>query len=221
MYTDNEINALSNVYESLKGLNNAQVKRIIDWVTGKFDLDKHPELKAVEREVGPSPGPAPAPVESAEAAVKPVKKGRGRPPAKAKPTAAEKQPQTAALGMTVFEKYDTFEDLFFASNAKTITAKILLAAAYFQERKNIKEFGSSDLNAMMKKIGQVVQNISASINVLLMKEPPLLIQAGKSGAKKHARRAYSVTEEGLRIARNYINDQETRDTVHHSVLSST
>jgi len=204
MYPDNEINALSNVYESLKGLNNAQVKRIIEWVTSKFALDKHPDLKAVVREVGPSPEPTP--VESAEAAVKPVKKGRGRPPAKAKLTAEEEQPQTTALGIPVFMQYDTFEDLFFASNAKTITAKILLAAAYLQEKKNIKEFGSSDLSAMMKKIGQVVQNISASINVLLMKKPPLLMQAGKSGAKKHARRAYSVTEEGLRIARNYIND---------------
>jgi len=40
----------------------------------------------------------------------------------------------------------------------------------------------------------------------LMKKPPLLKQAGKPGAHKHARRAYCVTEEGLRIARNYIND---------------
>ena len=132
MYPDNEINALSKVYESLKGLNNAQVKRIIDWVTSKFALDKHPDLKAVEREVGPSPEPGPAPVVSAEAAVKPVKKRRGRPPAKAKFTAAAEQPHTAALGIPVFMQYDTFEDLFFASNAKTITATILLAAAYLQ-----------------------------------------------------------------------------------------
>lgn len=201
MYHDNEINALSKVYESLKGLNKTQVKRIIDWITSKFALDKQPDLKAVEREVGPSP----APVESAEAAEKPVKKRRGRPPAKAKLTAEEEQPQTAEPVMTVFDKYDTFEDLFWASNAKTITAKILLAAAYLQEKKKIKEFGSSDLNAMMKKIGQVVQNISASINVLLMKKPPLLMQAGKSWARKHARRVYCATEEGLRIARNYIN----------------
>lgn len=202
MYPDNEINALSKVYESLKELNNDQVKRIIDWVTSKFNLDKHPDLKAVEREVGPSP----AQVESDEAAVKPVIKRRGRPPAETKLTTGEEQPGTEALGIPVFMRYDTFEDLFFASDAKTITAKILLAAAYLQEKKNIKEFGSSDLNAMMKKIGQVVQNISASINILLVKKPPLLMQAGKSEVKKHARRAYCVTEEGLRIARNYVND---------------
>jgi hypothetical protein len=204
MLPDDEINALSKVYESLKGLNKAQVKRIIDWVTGKFALDKHPDLKAVEREVGPSAEAAPT--VSAEGAVEPVKKRRGRPPTKAKLKTGEGQPETTALGIPEFVKHDTFEDLFFSSNAKTITAKILLAAAYLQEKKNIKEFGSSDLNAMMKKIGQAVQNISASVNVLLMKKPPLLKQAGKPGSHKHARRAYCVTEEGLRIARNYIND---------------
>ena len=204
MYPDDEINALSKVYESLKGLNKAQVKRVIDWVTSKFALDKHPDLKVIERKVEPIPEPAS--VESAEAMVKPEKKRRGRPPAKVTLRTAEEQPQTRVPEITVFDKYDTFEDLFFSSDARTITAKILLAAAYLQEKKKIKEFGSSDLNAMMKKIGQVVQNISASINVLLMKKPPLLIQTRKSEAKKHARRAYRVTEEGLRIARNYVND---------------
>jgi len=204
MLPDDEINALSKVYESLKGLNDAQRKRIINWIASKFALDKQPGLKAAEREVGSSAEPVPT--GAAEAAVIPVKKRRGRPPAKARFITGEEQPGTAAPGISVFAKYDSFEDLFYSSNAKTITAKILLAAAYLQEKKNIKEFGSSDINAMMKKIGQVVQNISASINILLTKKPPLLRQAGKAGAKKHARRAYCVTEEGLRIARNYIND---------------
>lgn len=204
MYPDYEINALSKVYESLKGLNKVQVKRIIDWITSKFALDEHPNLEVVERKVEPSAEPAP--MDSAGAVVKPVEKERDRLPAKVKLTTAEEQLQTAMPETAVFDKYDTFEDLFFSSDARTITAKILLAAAYLQEKKKIKEFCSSDLNAMMKKIGQVVQNISASINVLLMKKPPLLIQAGKSDAKKHARRVYLVTEEGLRIARNYVND---------------
>jgi hypothetical protein len=209
MYQDREINALSNVCEALKGLNNAQVKRILDWVTGKFDLEKQPDLRAVDRVVAPSPQPEPAatPVETAGSVVKPLKKRRGRPPAKAKPTVEKPIPQpVGAEGITGFIKYDRFEDLFFSSNAKTITAKILLASAYLQEKKYIKEFGSSDIKSLMKKIGQVVKNISASINVLLDKKPPLLIQTGKSGTGPKARRTYSVTEDGLRIARNYINE---------------
>jgi hypothetical protein len=42
MHPDIEINALSEVYEALKVLNHAQIKRILDWVTGKFDLDNQP-----------------------------------------------------------------------------------------------------------------------------------------------------------------------------------
>ena len=204
MSQDNEIDALSKVYDSLTGLNNAQVKRVINWIASKFELDKYPGLKAVEREVGSSLERGPAPPESAEATVMPGKKRRGRLPAKAKLTAEAEEPQTEAVGSPDFMKYETFAELFFASNARTITAKILLAAAYLQEKKNIKEFGSSDINAMLKKIGQVVQNISASINVLLLKKPPLLIQAKKPGSHKHARRAYNVTDAGLNIARNYI-----------------
>ena len=200
MYPDHEIDALSNVYEALKGLNHAQVKRIVDWVASKFGLDKKPGLEAAEREAALSPQPSPPP------AVEPVKKRRGRPPAKEKPVDEEKQPRQETGGIKGFMKYDTFQDLFFSSNAKTITSKILLASAYLQEKKNIKEFVSSDINSLMKKIGQDVSNISASINVLLDKQPPLLIQTGKLGASKQARRTYAVTEEGLRIARNYINE---------------
>ena len=208
MIDDPEINALANVYETLKGLNNAQIKRIMDWVTSKFDLDKQPGLKASEREVGPSlePAPLPVPGEAAEPTVTPVKKRRGRKPGQKKLLVEEIQPRPFAEGRTGFMKHDTFEDLFFSSNAKTITAKILLAAAYLQEKKKIKEFGSSDINTLLKKIRLRVPNISASINNLMQKKPPLLIQTGKLGDSKQARRTYSVTEEGLRIARNYIND---------------
>ena len=201
MYPDHEINALNNVYEALKGLNNSQILRIIDWVIDKFSLDKHPDSIAAA-------GEAALPrVEAAAPAVEPVKKRRGRRPGKMKAEVEKPLPQPAeAAGITGLMKYDTFQDLCFSSSAKTVTARILLAAAYLHENKNIKEFGSSDVNALMKKIGHAVPNISAAINNLLDKNPPLLVQTGKAGAKKHARRNYSVTEEGLRIARNYINE---------------
>jgi hypothetical protein len=201
MYPDQEINALNDVYEALKGLDNSQIKRIIDWVTDKFALDKHPDLKVMEGEA------APQPVEAAAPAAAPVKKRRGRGPTKMKAEVETPLPQPAeAVEITGLMKYDTFQDLCFSSNAKTVTAKILLAAAYLNENKNIKEFGSSDVNALMKKIGHGVPNISAAINNLMDKNPPLLVQTGKPGTRKHARRTYSVTEEGLRIARNYINE---------------
>jgi hypothetical protein len=203
MYHDPEINALSNVFEVLKVLNNAQIKRIIDWVTSKFELDKKPVLKAVEREVAPSSEPAP--VKAAEPAVVPVKKRRGRKPKKAPPMVEETQPQPAASGIKGFMKYDTFEDLLISSNAKTNTAKILLAASYLQEKKIIKEFGSYDISTLFKKIGEEVSQPSSALNNLMSKKPPLLLQTGTQGTGLKSRRKFRVTEEGLRIARNYIS----------------
>ena len=87
MHPDNEINALNDVYETLKGLDNEQIKRILVWVEDKFDLENQPYLKADERESAPVTV-ASAPVEASEPAAAPVKKRRGRRPGKAK-TAAE------------------------------------------------------------------------------------------------------------------------------------
>jgi hypothetical protein len=226
MYHDNEINALNNIYEVLKGLNNAQIKRILDWITSKFALDKHLDLKAVEEEASPPPGPGPLPVsptiETAEPAVEPVKrkrgrdpgkvkttekplnKKRGRGPAKAKPIADEPVPQPAAApGITGFIKYDNFEELLLFSNANSNTAKVLLAAVFLQEKKNFTEFGSYDISTLFKSIGEEVNQPSSSLNNLMSKNPPLLLQTGTQGPGLKARRTFRVTEEGFRTAGNY------------------
>jgi hypothetical protein len=209
MYNDNEINVLSNVYEAIKGLNKAQIRRILEWVTSKFELEKHPDLKAVEREGEPKfrQEPAPTPVEVVESSVKPLKKRRGRRPTKSKPVVEKPVPQPAAApGITGFIKYDNFEDLLLFSKANTNTAKILLAAAYLQEKSNLKELGSYDISTLFKKIGEEVNQPSSAINNLMSKKPPLLLQTGTQGTGLKSRRKFRVTEEGLRIARNYINE---------------
>jgi hypothetical protein len=229
MSPDKEINALSNVYEALKGLNNAQIKRILDWITGKFELDKQPGLKSVETEASSPPGPGPLPepshLETAAPSEEPVKKRRGRRPGKSKTTAVpqkkrrgrrpaqvkpvEEQPgpkPADAPVITGFIKYDNFEELLLFSTANTNTSKILLAAVYLQENKNFKEFGSYDISALFKEIGEEVSQPSSSLNNLMSKKPPLLFQTGTQGPGLKARRKFRVTEEGLRIARNYIKE---------------
>lgn len=203
MSIDPEINALHNVYEALKGLNTPQIKRIIDWVTSKFHLNE--EGREVQPEV--IEAAEPVMVEPVEPPVEPVKKRRGRKPRKVKSTVEKPTGKLAvATGIKHFMKYDTFEDLLFSSTVRTITAKILLAAAYLQEKKNYKELSSYDISSSLKKIGEEVNNPSAAINSLMTKKPPLMLQTGKQGDSSRSRRKFRVTEEGLRIARNYINE---------------
>ena len=196
MNQDPEIDALSRVYDTLTGFNNAQIKRTIDWVISKFGLsEEKPPVKVSEHQV------APPPVEPTEPVRELVKKRRGRRPQKAQPT-----PQPEQTAVTGFMKFDTVEDLFFSSNVRTAASKILLVAAYLKEKHNLNEFSSFDINSRLKKVGDGVQNITNSINTLMDKEPPLLIQTGKMGDTKQAKRKFQVTEEGLRIARNYLTE---------------
>jgi hypothetical protein len=224
MPPDNEINALNNVYETLKGLDNPGIKRILVWVEDKFDLENQPDLKAVEREtdsftavsapVKPAEPPA-APVKKrrgrrpgkAKTTAEPIKKKRGRPPAKVQPVVEEPVTRIDENPLIQrFQKYDNFEDLLLFSTAKTNIAKILLAGAYLQVEKNFKEFGSYDISSLFKKIGEKIGAPSQALYYLMNKKPPLLIQTGIQGPGLKARRKFRVTEEGLRIAGNYIKE---------------
>ena len=211
MQPDIEINALNEVYQALKVLNNAQVKRILDWAISKFDLEKQPYLKAVEREAAPTIKPGSLTgtptLEAAEIAVETVKKRRGRRPGKVKPVEEKPEPQpTEAPAITGFIKYDNFEELLLFSTAHTNTAKILLAAFFLQEKENLKEFSSYDISRLFKSIGEEVSQPSAALSSLLGKNPPLLVQTGTQGTGEKSRRNFRVTEEGIRIARNYIKE---------------
>lgn len=204
MYHDPEINALSNVYDALKALDNDQIKRIIAWVSGKLDLDKYPDLKTGQTGVDLSPPPAP--IEAVEPAAEPVKKRRGRKPGQVRPMVEETQPQPVASGIKGFMKYDSLKEIFNASTTKRTGAKMLLAAAYLQEKENLKELSSYDISSRLKKIGEAVKHPSAVINSLISKKPPLLLQTGKHGTSEKSRRKFRVTEEGLKTAKKYINE---------------
>jgi len=227
MHSDIEINALSNVYEALKVLNNAQIKRILDWVTSKFDLDNQPGLKAVEREVEPTTSllPGVTTVEASVTAGEPVKRRRGRRPGKEKttkaplkkrrgrlpgkvvPAAEAPVPQPAETPtITGFIKYDNFDEFLLFSTAHTSTAKVLLAAAYLQEKKKLKEFCSNDISTLFNEIGEEIIQTAPYLSNLMSKNPPLMIQTGTEGPGLKSRRYFRVTEEGLRIALNYIKE---------------
>jgi hypothetical protein len=83
---------------------------------------------------------------------------------------------------------------------------MLLAAAYLQEKENLKELSSFVISSRLKKIGEEIKHPSATINSLISRKPPLLLQTGTHGTSVKSRRKFRVTEEGLRIAKNYINE---------------
>lgn len=204
MYDEPEINALSNVYETLKALDNDQIKRIIDWAGSKFELDKYPDLKTNQRRVDLPPQSAPA--ESVEPGGEPVRKRRGRKPGRLMPMGKETSPQPVPLVLKGFMKFDSLEEILNASTTTKTGAKMLLVAAYLQEKENLKELSSYDISSRMKKIGEEIKHPSATLNSLISRKPPLLLQIGTHSSSAKSRRKFRVTEEGLRIAKNFINE---------------
>jgi hypothetical protein len=178
MAYDPELHAMSLVFEALKNLDNGQRRRILGWVKDRLEATAAPTVE----------GEAAAMTTAPQALIPPA-------------PAAPKPPAKKDLA-----NFETALDLFSESSAKKSTSKVLLMAAYLQERHNYKEISSYDINFRLKRIGHGVTNISSLINGILKRKPHLLIQVDAENLPKQARRKFRVTVEGLTVARSFLNN---------------
>lgn len=187
MYYDPEIIAMNQVLESFKYLNHAQKQRVANWVKARFMLmlDKPPA------------GLVP-PVEN-RASSQPIMGSEGT---MAEP-AVEEEPKRVVRKKRLSD-YFTSLDVFAESDVKKSTAKILLMAAFLQERQDFKEITSYDISFRLKRIKQPVSNISSLINGILKKKPPLIVEIEQEDQAKHSRKKFKITKMGVRVANSYI-----------------
>jgi len=245
MFQEPEINALNTVYEILKDLNRMQIKRIIEWISSRFELTKKtisvpitskkdnsesllaspPNSKETVESTrkyddsgksdsaltSPPPSKTPTPLNPQEKLASPDKglsqknnKQKDNPSLIKQPSkTAEPTTETKINIMDDFSKYETFEELFLFSNTKSLISKVLLTAAYLQEKEKIKELSSNEISSALKSLGEDITNPSQTIKSLIEKNPPLLTLT-ESRAGKHSRKKFTVTNAGLEIARGYI-----------------
>lgn len=181
MELDPEIGAMNEVLVSFKQLDNGQRKRIVDWLTARFKLNE--------------------PYDSTQIALsEPVELKRTR----RKPGPKKKTDVSASPEEKNIKLYDTVLELFSEADVKRVSSKILLMAAYLQEKLNIKEISSFDINSRLKRIRHGVTNISSAINGLLDHSPKLIDVIEQPGMEKAARRKFKVTEEGIKLANSYL-----------------
>jgi hypothetical protein len=178
---DPEIVAMNKVLDSLQNLDNGSRKRVIHWLIDRFRLagGKTPHQLT-----------PPAKVNKKTETKSIVKQKLGKP--------------AQSLKRKEIKHYDTVLDLFSESKVKKSISKILLMAAYLQERHHFKEITTYDINFRLKRIRHEVTNISSIINGILKKKPQLLAEIKKEGQGKHARRKFRVTDEGLKVAKSYL-----------------
>lgn len=214
MQLDPELIAMNRVSEVLKYLTHGQRIRVIDWGKARFNLIEEkpvevvtaaeihalgeiPAVPSAEPTTPAAPAAPPTPtqpeVELPASAVEPEK-------TKIKPAPVKTK---QAVGK-IFTEFETIDDLFLRANAKKVSHRILLVAAYLQEKGNLHEISSLDINSQLKKLGYGVSNITTLINGLLKKTPPQIIVTRKEGDTKQSRRKFKVTEKGFNDAQSFI-----------------
>lgn len=220
MAFDPEIIVMEKVLEEYKSLGQDQRIRITKWLSARYNMrfilpdgETGPKNVTETTEAGAAQNAeTPAPAEPV-AETAPVEAGKAdvadEPSNTREITAFEPaennfpvEPIPAASRS--LDAYDTLEQLFQVVQPRRVGGRILLAAAYLQEKKNLNELTSLDINRALKNIGKGVPNITLAINRMVDKIPQLLTVTRKDGDTKQGRRNFKVTEEGIKQARNFI-----------------
>jgi len=94
--------------------------------------------------------------------------------------------------------YSSVDELFESGVAKTNMHKALLAAYWFQVIQGGGTFQSFTLNAALKNMGQGIPNITDALGSAEAHKPALVMQTGKTGKARQARKTYKLTTAGVK-----------------------
>lgn len=102
-----------------------------------------------------------------------------------------------------------FPALFNQANPATAVERALVASYFVPVHKGSQDFGSQEINALLKDLGHGIENITLAFNGMMAQSPKLAMQVQKRGASQQARKRYRLTHEGLtRIKRMLYRDLE-------------
>ncbi|MGE5342662.1 MAG: hypothetical protein ACM3SY_14400 [Candidatus Omnitrophota bacterium] len=181
---DPEILTLRTVLDILKDSDKFQVKRVMDWVKDKFELaERTAYLDTEESETETTPA-----VEGAgESVMEPKKKD--------------------------LADYNTVLDVLAESKADTLNNKVILIAAFLQERFKFKEITTHDITFRLQRMGQEVKNLTVTLSNILKSKNGFLMEIKDDGSKPgtRARKKFMVTEQGLAFARGLLAEHTDQD----------
>jgi hypothetical protein len=164
---DPEIKALEESYYMLNALTPEARKRVLVWLANKFNIS---DLNVSKNGTN-----------SEEKDAKGVNDKEGNP----------------NKNLIDFSQYREFHSVFSVANPRTEAEKVLLAAAYLQEKSKSEELTGRSINNALKRLGHGVKNITSTINLLMERKPRLMMQTKKEGIEPQSQKRYKVTIEGL------------------------
>lgn len=112
-------------------------------------------------------------------------------------TEKQAEKKTTQPPLIDFSQYREFHAVFSIANPRTEAEKVLLAAAYLQEKNKTEELTGRSINNVLKRLGHGVKNITSTINLLIDRKPRLMMLTKKEGSQPQSQKRYKVTIEGL------------------------
>lgn len=100
--------------------------------------------------------------------------------------------------------FASIDELFESGAAKTNTQKALLAAYWFQVVQDSSGFQSFTLNTALKNMGQGISNITDALRSAEVQKPALVMQTGKTGKSRQARKTYKLTTAGVKFVESML-----------------
>ena len=190
-----EIEVLSKSYDLIKHLDDDEKRRVIQWLVSKFDLLKTNVFQGAiqkldEQSLG---GMSVVPVTGSEVSSSVSNTTTFSAPARSEASEVNILKEVVTPDLTGY----SISGLFDRVHTKTDVARVLLVAAYLQEKGVSDELGSRQINKELKNIGRGIKNITQAINSLLKKEPQLLKMTRKTTTSQQGKKKYVVTKLGI------------------------
>jgi hypothetical protein len=80
----------------------------------------------------------------------------------------------------------------------------LVVAYWFQEVQGQDGWSGADINTTLRNMGQGLANVTTTLDSLKAKKPQLVMQVGKAGRSRQARKTYKLTTAGVREVRQML-----------------
>lgn len=190
MTGDFEIEVMAKSYDLIKNLEDAEKRRVIQWLVNKFDLLSSTAFQSTIQKLDEQSLEGSHPVAVSRVFEAPAQKVKVAEPRKLPPPVAKQVVMPELTGYSVMGLFDRV-------HTKTDVARVLLVGAYLQAEGNDVELGSRQINKELKNIGRGIKNITQAINSLLKKEPKLLKMTRKTTNSQQGKKKYVVTPLGM------------------------
>jgi hypothetical protein len=131
------------------------------------------------------------------------------------PLARPKGPARSAVavepGSGEDHAFTDIADLVHAAQPSSGPQRALVVAYWFQELQGREGWSGGDINSALKNMGSGLANVTNTLDSLKAKKPALVMQVGKSGRSRQARKTYKLTSAGIREVSGMLGTAHERE----------